>query len=244
MEISGAQQKPKDIVETKTFRQSDLTEETKKPSEDRIVMLSDGIFAIAVTLLVLGIQIPLSDTHANTPQAHSAFIQALTGDFISNTLSYIVTFAVLASYWSSHRHLMNIVKRVDVLFLWLNLLFLAFVAFFPVAANISKYSQFPEAVITYTIVLAGCGYSSMLLWIYALGNHRLVAADRDITYNKSRIIRVALTPTFFLASLLLLLIPNFPPNDVFYSWLLLPFIRRLWPVKLLLPFIHRLWPVK
>lgn len=225
MEVYKRQQKPKGIAETNTFKQPDLIEATKEPSEDRIVMLSDGIFAIAITLLVLGIQIPIADTHANTPQAHAAFIQALTGDFLSNTLLYVVTFAVLASYWLNHRRLMQVIKRVDRVFLWLNLLFLAFVTFFPVAANISKYSQFPEAVIIYTVVLAGCGYSAVLLWIYALGNHRLVAAERDMTSETSRIIGVALTPTFLLASLLLLLIPNFPPNHVFSSWLLLPFIK-------------------
>jgi len=221
VEVSKQQQKPKDIVETNQSKQPDLIEETKKPSEDRIVMLSDGIFAIAITLLVLGIEIPLADTHANTPQAHAAFIHALTGDFLLNTLFYVVTFAVLASYWLSHRRLMNIVKRVDRFFLWLNLFFLAFVAFFPIAANVSKYSQFPEAVIVYTVVLAGCGYSAVLLWIYALGNHRLVAANIDVNSDTSRIIRVAITPTFFLASLLLLFIPNFPPSYIFCSWLLL-----------------------
>jgi uncharacterized membrane protein len=141
---------------------------------------------------------------------------------------YVVTFAVLASYWLDHRRLMSVVERVDRIFLWLNLLFLAFVAFFPVAANISNYSQFPEAVIVYTVVLAGCGYSAVLLWIYALGKHRLVAADRDVNSHTSRIIRVAITPTFFLASLLLLFIPNFPPDYVFYSWLFLLFINRFW----------------
>jgi uncharacterized membrane protein len=226
MEVS--KQQPKDSVETNTFKQPDLVEETKKPSEDRIVVLSDGIFAIAITLLVLGIQIPLADTHADTPQAHAAFIQALTGDFLVNTLLYVVTFAVLASYWLNHRRLINLIKRVDRFFLWLNLLFLAFVAFFPVAANISKYAQFPEAIIVYTVVLAGCGYSAVLLWIYALGNHRLVEAEKDVTSETSRIISVAITPTFILASLLLLFLPNFPPNHVFYSWLLLPFINRFW----------------
>ncbi|HEY4033992.1 MAG TPA: hypothetical protein VGL94_08540 [Ktedonobacteraceae bacterium] len=71
---------------------------------------------------------------------------------------------------------------------------------FYIATNVSKYSQFPEAVIVYTVVLAGCGYSAVLLWIYALGNHRLVAADRDVNSHKSRLIGVTITPTFMLAS--------------------------------------------
>jgi uncharacterized membrane protein len=219
VKVPRLQRMPPDPAETNTSRQSDQIEETKKPSEDRIVMLSDGIFAIAVTLLVLGIQIPLADTHS-----HDAFIKSLTGDFLSNTLFYVVTFAVLASYWLGHRRLMNVVSHVDSSFLWLNLLFLAFVAFFPVATNIVQYAKFPEAVIVYTTVLAGCGYSVALLWIYALGNHRLIAANSDLQSHSSRVIEAALSPTFILASLCLLFIPNFPPSHVFFSWLLLPFI--------------------
>ncbi|BCL81423.1 DUF1211 domain-containing protein [Ktedonobacteria bacterium brp13] len=220
MDVSEQQQKTQYIAETNRSRQPDLVEETKKPSEDRIVMLSDGIFAIAVTLLVLGIQIPLADTHTD-----AEFRKALTHDFLTNTLFYVLTFAVLASYWLEHRRLMNVINQVDRFFLWLNLLFLAFVAFFPVAANISQYSQYREAVIVYTVVLAGCGYSAMLLRIYAFSNHRLIAADIDTNSYNFRIIGFAITPTFITASLCLLFIPNFQPSNVFYSWLLLPFIR-------------------
>ena len=68
-----------------------LAEATDKPSEDRIVMLSDGIFAIAITLLVLGIQIPQAETHS-----HDAFVKALIGDFLANTLFYAITFGVFS----------------------------------------------------------------------------------------------------------------------------------------------------
>jgi uncharacterized membrane protein len=228
MNLFEQTQKLKPLTQTNTLKQADLVEETKSPSEDRMSLLSDGIFAIAVTLLVLDIKIPLDDTHASTPQAHAAFIQALTGDFLSDTLFYIITFAVLASYWLSHRRLTNVIQRVDKTFLWLNLVFLAFVAFVPIATNVSKYSQFPEAVIVYTVVLAGCGYSALLLWIYALGNNRLVSVDIDKKSVRYRLVGTALTPTSMLLSLLLLFIPNFTPSHVFFSWFLLPFISLFW----------------
>ena len=196
-----------------------LAEETDKPSEDRIVLLSDGIFAIALTLLVLGIQIPQADA-----QSRDAFIKVLTGDFLSNTLFYALTFLVLASYWLDHRRLMKSIKQIDRIFLRLNLIFLAFVAFFPVVTNIVQY-KYPEAVIVYTAVLVGCGYSLALLWIYSLYNHRLMAV-RDLSGRNFHLIEVVLHPTFLLASLCLLFIPNFPPNHVFYSWLLLPFMEN------------------
>ena len=208
--------------------------EVKKPSEDRIIMLSDGIFAIAVTLLVLSIQISFPDTNypnaAAYQAAQNAFTAILMNSFFNHTMYYIITFAVLAAYWLNHRNLMMLVKRIDRPFLFLNLLFLAFVAFFPVASNLLKYSQFPQAVIVYTCVLAGCGYSSLLLWIYAFHRHRLVANEMDTDIRRSGIIGAASAPTFFLLSLLLFFIPGFAPNNLFYFWVLLPvlsiFMRR------------------
>ncbi|GHO99298.1 hypothetical protein KSF_093460 [Reticulibacter mediterranei] len=211
---------------TDEARRPTALETLKKAGEDRITMLSDGIFAIAITLLVLDIRIP--DGVAN----YEAFKEALTDDFFDGTLFYAITFAVLAAYWMNHRRLMNIVERIDGIFLWLNLLFLAFVAFFPVVSNLLKFSQFPEAVVIYTVVLAGCGYSSLLLWIYAFKNHRLVSVDRAIHHNASRFIGVSIIPTFLLLTLFLLFVPYFrsSPSDLFYTWFLLPVVNIIWRV--------------
>ncbi len=202
-------------------------EEVKKPSEDRISMLSDGIFAIAVTLLVLNIQIPLASTSRN----EDAFKAILSGSFLSETISYFITFAVLAFYWINHRDLMNGLKRINRNFILLNLLFLAFVAFFPVASNLLHYDQFPEAVAIYTAVLAGCGYSSLLLLFYAHQGNLLCTDGRSFNIKISDFFAAAITPTFFLLSLLLLLIPQFYAGNLFYSWFVLPIIgiiiRRL-----------------
>jgi uncharacterized membrane protein len=197
--------------------------DVKKPSEDRITMLSDGIFAIAVTLLVLDIQIP--------PEVdHTHFLAALTGDFLESTIFYAITFAILAAYWMNHRRLMSVIERLDGPFLWLNLLFLAFVAFFPVVSNLLKFSQFAEAVVVYTVVLTCCGYSSLILWIYAFANYRLVAKDKKIRLYLARFIGVSTIPTFLLLTLLLLFLPYFQasPSHIFYVWIILPFVNMLW----------------
>lgn len=221
MNLPRQPQKTQGIAEPNNSRQSDQAEETEKPSEDRIVMLSDGIFAIATTLLVLGIQIP---QHLKPDD----FIKALTGDFLTNTLFYAITFAILASYWLEHRRLMKSLRRIDTIFIWLNLLFLALVAFFPVVNNvIIQYGQYPEAVIVYTVILAGCGYSLTLLGIYAFSKHRLIATNIDIRSASGHLIGSVLSSTFIMLSLCLLFIPNFIPNHVFYSWFSLPLIRGI-----------------
>jgi uncharacterized membrane protein len=229
MEISEEHQKPQVIVEATPPKQAqNITEatpsrqpeqirETTKPGEDRIVLLTDGIFAIALTLLVLSIQVPVAH---NSTEFGKIF--KFDGDFYTNTRSYIITFFVLISYWRIHRRLMNNFEHIDNTFISINVVFLAFVAFFPVTNSLLRDSQFPGAVIIYTVVLAGCGYSAALLVIYAFGNHRLIADNNDFRSPRSLIISTIITPTFFLMSLLLLLIPHFDPGSVFYYWLLLP----------------------
>src|SRR6266700_8154639 len=92
--------------------------------DDRLIMLCDGVFAIAMTLLVLDISLDLKD-------GIDAAISALFGKI----LIYIVTFFIIASYWTSHRRLMRIIKRMDSRLVQITLLFLAFITFFPVAFN-------------------------------------------------------------------------------------------------------------
>jgi uncharacterized membrane protein len=208
-------------------RRIDPSKEKKKPSEDRVSVLSDGIFAIATTLLVLSIQIPLSTDSENV----GTFNYILKTSFLSETISYLITFTVLAFYWINHRDLMNGLKRIDHPFILLNLLFLAFVAFFPVTANLLHYDQFPMAVVIYTAILAGCGYSSLLLWIYAASKDFLDPNETAFGIRAADLLGAATTPTYFLLSLLALLIPGFKPGNLFYLWIALPVIaivaRRL-----------------
>ncbi len=239
MELSEEQKETRGATEIGDFRKANYFQVLDKPGEDRIAMLSDGIFAIAVTLLVLEIRIP-------TGVNHEEFIKTLTGEFFLSTVFYAVTFAVLAAYWLNHRQLMGLIQRVDRNFLWLNMLFLAFVAFFPVASGLLKFVRYPEAVIVYTTVLAGCGFSALLLWVYAFNKRRLVASEKRIEHNihiierNIHFIGASIIPTFLLLSLLLLYLPYFQtsPSDVFYAWLLLPFINIVL-MRILLSIIRR-----
>jgi uncharacterized membrane protein len=200
-------------------------EKEKAPNEDRLIMLCDGVFAIAMTLLVLDIKLPAY--LMNEPD----FGRILAG-LSSAILSYLITFYVLASYWLGHRHLMQSIRRMDNAFIWLTFLFLAFVVFFPVVSPILFGNGRTGAVIFYTLVLSGCGFSLLLLRLYASWNHRLV--DPDVS-RETFLYQVALAfigPAVFCLSLLLLLLPFFAsdPANICFSWLLiavLPGIVRL-----------------
>jgi uncharacterized membrane protein len=189
-----------------------------KASEDRIVMLSDGVFAIAITLLVLDIRLPdgLSD---------DVFNKMLTTDFLTKTAFYVVTFIIIARYWLSHRRLTKVTEHIDKVYLPLNLVFLAFIAFLPAATSIvSEYGHVWTSVVLYIAVLVGCGYTTTLLWAYVLKKPLITSHKFSQLSINLHIFNAATIPTLFLCSLLLLLIPTLTPANLFYSWIAIPII--------------------
>jgi len=102
--------------------------------QDRIVMLSDGVFAIAITLLVLDISLPNGVNSSDV----SAIVRSLLPHFIGYTISFIV----IASYWLGHRRIMKVMTHVDRNFLWLNFLFLFFISLFVLLVPYGAYIFF------------------------------------------------------------------------------------------------------
>lgn len=183
--------------------------------------------AIAITLLVLDIGI-------NVHRAGSVgdFVNNINGqleNLIQPTISYLVTFLVIAMYWKIHRRLMQVVQRLDNHFISLTFVFLAFIAFFPVTSKLlGDYADARSVVIIYTLVLSGCGFSSLVLWLYATWKHRLVSPDFPLAEIHARTYTLLLTPLIFCVSLLLLFVtPQYQPYLICFSWALIGFIHKL-----------------
>ncbi len=184
----------------------------KTPSEDRLVMLCDGVFAIAVTLLVLDIGI---NPPQDTPDA--VFIALRT--LLRPGIMYLMTFLIIAVYWRFHRSLMQVVQHLDKNFISLTFLFLAFVAMFPATSKLmGEYGEYRSIVIIYTLGLSGCGFSSFALWFYATHKHRLVSPDLP---------REEINPLIYCFSLVLLIwIPEYYAYLACFSWALIGFTQR------------------
>lgn len=199
----------------------ELIFEEESSGFERLIILCDGIFAIAMTLLILDIKLP------NEPPNATIFSQELN-ELLGKSIYYLLTFITLAGFWMSNRRLMVYVKRQDSRFAVLTFVFLAFVIFFPVSLNVLEgHVEYPQAVVLYTLILAGCGFSSFLLWTYASWNHRLIKPEVSDHEIRTRALGILITPSYFCLSLLLLLIPGFSPVLLFFSWVLLPFVFRL-----------------
>ncbi|WP_229698982.1 TMEM175 family protein [Wenjunlia tyrosinilytica] len=110
---------------------------------ERLSALSDGVFAIAMTLLVLDVSVPRGLDDA---AFHEALRQALP-----NVGAYALSFAVIANFWSDHRRVLGGVPRVDASVVGLTLLGLALIALLPFPTSLlAEYGYEPLAVAIYS----------------------------------------------------------------------------------------------
>jgi uncharacterized membrane protein len=203
----------------------------------RVIVLSDGVFAVAMTLLVLTIQVPnLSSTSSlivlNTQLQHSLLALWPTA------LGCIISFLVVGAYWRAHRTIFRHVKRYDIVFLTLNLLLLLSVSFVPLPTGvIGRYPGSWVAVVFYALILAFTGLITFLLWWYACSAYRLIDAHMQKRVIRYYEIRFLIPPAFFLLSIVLTCVNIFlpaisGPNLAEYSWILiavaLPLFERLY----------------
>jgi uncharacterized membrane protein len=123
----------------------------------RMECLTDGVFAIAMTLLVIDLKVPHGGDHS------SAEIVAHLRGHAANVLGFLTSFVILGVCWIGHHIQFDFVRRVDRPLLWINVLFLMAVAFLPFStALLAAHFHAVAAVLLYGLNLAIC--SGLLLW--------------------------------------------------------------------------------
>src|SRR5262245_25162139 len=132
----------------------------------RLEQLADGVFAIAMTLLVLELHVP--DLVAAAPE--SELMRALIHAW-PKFLTYIGTFLLLGVLWIGHNNQFHYVRHVDRRFLWLNILFLMCVGFTPFCtALLGTYIRSRVAATVYGISIFTTTVLLYAIWKYAARN--------------------------------------------------------------------------
>ncbi len=115
----------------------------------RIEALSDGVFAIALTLLVLDIRVPLHENVVYEKDLVIAF-----GKLTPKLLTYFLSFMTLGIFWTAHSSQFYFIEKSDRNFNWINLSFLLFVTLIPfTTAFLNEYINFKFAVAIYWLNL-------------------------------------------------------------------------------------------
>lgn len=150
----------------------------------RIETLSDGVFAIAMTLLVLDLKVPVGVP----PNELLNAVIHLGPQFGA----YCVSFMVLAVYWIGHHNQFHLISHTDRTLLWINIFFLMSIAFLPFSTGLlASYNQEKEAVILYGGNVIFSGLALYFHWFYASGKGKLIktdTAERVIYITKFRIL--------------------------------------------------------
>ena len=149
-------------------------------STNRLEALTDGVFAIAMTILVLGLGEPM----LKGSSMHQEFAQLL--DMWPKFTSYIVTFLMLGYMWSMHHWQFSFIKRSDCVLIWINILFLMFTSLLPFSTYLlGEYIGQQLPVLVYGGNFMACMLMCYIKWSYATGKYRLV--DKDIDWHEVRI---------------------------------------------------------
>ncbi|OJU81152.1 MAG: hypothetical protein BGO11_16085 [Solirubrobacterales bacterium 70-9] len=180
----------------------------------RIVAFSDGVFSIAITLLVLELAL---DSGLKTDSAiwHNLWEQH------EKFLAYAISFAVIARFWLVHHQFFSEVKAFNGRLIGLNMLYLAFIVLIPFSSQVlGEYGGTLPAVVVYSVNLAA---------VILIGQWmRWDARRADLTTTDAETAREDFITSVFIAGVFLLsiVIALFSPSLAPWIWLALFFEGR------------------
>ncbi len=126
---------------------------------DRLVTITDGIYAVAMTLLVVSIGVPRVE-----PEELSRELLSVHGDL----LTFFIAVAVLGFYWLSNLHFVRHLEAVDSVYFGLNMIYLAMVAFLPLpTALLDRYSRQSITVVLFVSTLLLISLMELILFARA-----------------------------------------------------------------------------
>ena len=181
---------------------------------DRIVNLSDGIFAIAIILLVLDITVPDIPENMVPSQLPGALLSLWP-----KYLGYILSFVGISAFWLIHHSIFRPIRSYDRILLYLNFLFLMVVAFVPFPTSLlGEYGDHQLPVAIYAATLAvGRLLLTAIHW-YSTRDDRLLDGPQDPATVRFFLIRGLTIPTIFLLSIG---ISFFSVSVAIWTWLVM-----------------------
>lgn len=203
-------------------------------SKNRIEALTDAVFAVVMTLLVLDISVPQISSHyaAAGDVAIGAELLKRLFDLWPKILSFGISFILLAIYWMAHHRQFHYIKHSDRTLIWINVIFLMATCLLPFSTSL--LGEYGEQQISIIIYGGNSIMISLLLciqWWYATSRHsRLVDENLDPIIKTTSPRRLVFGMIVYLIAIgissvythlsvflfALILIPAFMPNKMMY----------------------------
>lgn len=177
----------------------------------RMEAISDGVLAIAITLLALELKIP----HLGIKNFQESFIEIIP--LIPGVLTFILSFVSIAIFWVNHNHLTQHIKKISGKIIWANTIFLMSQTLIPFATRlISENPQNVLSVLIYSIILFICSSTFAVL-------HYIIHKDDPITRNSFE--RSLIGPLFYVGAIF----ATFVSIWISYLFLIIPLVYYFIP---------------
>ena len=152
-------------------------------SPDRLIALTDGVYAIAITLLILGLALPEVEFANDYGLINFLISQS---DFL---ITVVISFIVLGDYWIQQHQILQI-DRVNIPFLWLNIIYLLIMMFIPFTCSlIGIYGEYKISQILFGLSILLTSIMSLLIYFYAYKADLLIKQERiQVGYTLKSII--------------------------------------------------------
>lgn len=186
---------------TKTIEDDGLTTQ-------RIEAFSDGVFAIAITLLILEVRVP----EVGVPVGEAKTVFTSLGSAVLSIwpsyFVYVMSFIMIGIYWANHHYIFKLYKKTDHYFNLLNVLFLMCISFMPLPTavlgkNMLNDATRQNAVSFYAVGMFLPAFVWMLCWLYAKRNYRLIDPRLDEGFVHTLTLQYVLSNVLYFGAVVL-----------------------------------------
>jgi TMEM175 potassium channel family protein len=206
-------------------------------NRSRVLTLSDGVFAIAMTLLVLELRVP-----ERTVVGPVDVLREIRPSFIA----FLISFFVIASAWANHRDLFEVIRLTDRNLVWLNLVYLLPLAMIPFgAALLSRYGADRVSLTIYGGLLLVIALMRLVIWMYATSRPHLLFEPVGRELRRAGVLLVVVPIAFYIVAIVLAQAGHVAEDVSLVIYALVPvlyFVTIIFTPPQLRPFLHHSTP--
>lgn len=182
----------------------------------RLISLSDGVFAFAMTLLIVSVDVPQISDAAAEDHLYRDILHLWP-----QILSYVIGFLVIGNIWASHRRIFSRVRDYDDVLTRLNIVLLMLVAFLPFATGVlGEYGNIASSTILFALILASISTVFILILDHLDRNRVLMTRDgAAFDFGRAKVRNLVTAGIFLFSIVAALVLPGYAQ----IWWLLLGF---------------------
>lgn len=199
----------------------DFATEAEMRDKSRLEMFVDGVFAIAITILVLELQVPAL-------QATNLAVGHYIVEIIPEIFGYFLSFFLLAVFLNSHHRQFRFIEQTNANFWWANILLLSLISMVPFSTSLlTGFGGIATAVIFFNLNMLFAGLTLALIWEYA---NRTNLIRNDTEPETIRLIRrrnLAIPIIAIIAILVSFISPNLSNLAYLLLFAIIPILNRL-----------------